>query len=208
MKSYLKKLSISLSVLGLKKESQDVAKLDDISEKYSEEFKNFTSSNIKTMGIQDQTALVKKILKEADYNFLSNYMEVQRIISCIADCLDSSFNKASVHLFLANPSIKSNQELDRKKVIKSSLIKASITYNENLIKVAKVIQIYFPQFGGRLLQSYNNMILAGRSGSDIDASTGLPISSGVTKSNLSDDKEVDMELDSTSKKLEDLLSSL
>jgi len=208
MKSYLKKLSISLSTLGLKKESQDVAKLDAASEKYFEELKNFTSSNIKTMGIQDQTALVKKILKEADYSFPSNYVDVQRIISCIVDCLDSSYNKASVHLFLINPSIKSNQELDRKKVLKSSLVKASITYNESLVKVAKAIQTYFPQIGGRLLQSFNNMILAARGGSDIDATTGLPISGGVAKSNLSDDKEIDRELDSASQKLEDLLSEL
>ena len=202
----LLKLAKALKSLGFKKESQETKDLDAKSLRYFEDLKNSTSSNIKTMSIQKQTELAKRILKEADFSFPSNYVEVQRLISCINDCLDSSYNKASVHLFLLNPSIKSNQNLDREKIISASLIKASISYNEDMVRVAKAVQKYFPQIGNRLLQSYNNMILAARGGHDIDASSGLPMDKSTVKSSVSDDENVDATADSKLKELELSLS--
>lgn len=208
MMNDLLKLAKALKSLGFKKESQETKDLDAKSLRYFEDLKNSTSSNIKTMSIQKQTELAKRILKEADFSFPSNYVEVQRLISCITDCLDSAYNKASVHLFLLNPSIRSNQNLDREKIISASLVKASISYNENMVRVAKAIQKYFPQIGNRLLQSYNNMILAARGGHDIEASTGLPIDKSTVKSSVSDDKDADATADSMLKELELSLSRL
>lgn len=208
MMNDLLKLAKALKSLGFKKESQETKDLDAKSLRYFEDLKNSTSSNIKTMSIQRQTELAKRILKEADFSFPSNYVEVQRLISCITDCLDSAYNKASVHLFLLNPSIRSNQNLDREKIISASLVKASISYNENMVRVAKAIQKYFPQIGNRLLQSYNNMILAARGGHDIEASTGLPIDKSTVKSSVSDDKDADATADSMLKELELSLSRL
>ena len=204
----LLKLAKALKSLGFKKESQETKDLDAKSLRYFEDLKNSTSSNIKTMSIQKQTELAKRILKEADFSFPSNYVEVQRLISCITDCLDSAYNKASVHLLLLNPSIRSNQNLDREKIISASLVKASISYNENMVRVAKAIQKYFPQIGNRLLQSYNNMILAARGGHDIEASTGLPMDKSTVKSSVSDDKDADATADSMLKELELSLSRL
>lgn len=208
MMNDLLKLAKALKSLGFKKESQEAKDLDAKSLRYFEDLKNSTSSNIKTMSIQKQTELAKRILKEADFSFPSNYVEVQRLISCITDCLDSAYNKASVHLFLLNPSIRSNQNLDREKIISASLVKASISYNENMVRVAKAIQKYFPQIGNRLLQSYNNMILAARGGHDIEASTGLPMDKSTVKSSVSDDKDADATADSMLKELELSLSRL
>lgn len=208
MMNDLLKLAKALKSLGFKKESQETKDLDAKSLRYFEDLKNSTSSNIKTMSIQKQTGLAKRILKEADFSFPSNYVEVQRLISCITDCLDSAYNKASVHLFLLNPSIRSNQNLDREKIISASLVKASISYNENMVRVAKAIQKYFPQIGNRLLQSYNNMILAARGGHDIEASTGLPMDKSTVKSSVSDDKDADATADSMLKELELSLSRL
>lgn len=208
MMNDLLKLAKALKSLGFKKESQEAKDLDAKSLRYFEDLKNSTSSNIKTMSIQRQTELAKRILKEADFSFPSNYVEVQRLISCITDCLDSAYNKASVHLFLLNPSIRSNQNLDREKIISASLVKASISYNENMVRVAKAIQKYFPQIGNRLLQSYNNMILAARGGHDIEASTGLPMDKSTVKSSVSDDKDADATADSMLKELELSLSRL
>ena len=208
MMNDLLKLAKALKSLGFKKESQETKDLDAKSLRYFEDLKNSTSSNIKTMSIQRQTELAKRILKEADFSFPSNYVEVQRLISCITDCLDSAYNKASVHLFLLNPSIRSNQNLDREKIISASLVKASISYNENMVRVAKAIQKYFPQIGNRLLQSYNNMILAARGGHDIEASTGLPMDKSTVKSSVSDDKDADATADSMLKELELSLSRL
>lgn len=208
MMNDLLKLAKALKSLGFKKESQETKDLDAKSLRYFEDLKNSTSSNIKTMSIQKQTELAKRILKEADFSFPSNYVEVQRLISCITDCLDSAYNKASVHLFLLNPSIRSNQNLDREKIISASLVKASISYNENMVRVAKAIQKYFPQIGNRLLQSYNNMILAARGGHDIEASTGLPMDKSTVKSSVSDDKDADATADSMLKELELSLSRL
>lgn len=208
MMNDLLKLAKALKSLGFKKESQETKDLDAKSLRYFEDLKNSTSSNIKTMSIQKQTELAKRILKEADFSFPSNYVEVQRLISCITDCLDSAYNKASVHLFLLNPSIRSNQNLDREKIISASLVKASVSYNENMVRVAKAIQKYFPQIGNRLLQSYNNMILAARGGHDIEASTGLPMDKSTVKSSVSDDKDADATADSMLKELELSLSRL
>lgn len=208
MMNDLLKLAKALKSLGFKKESQETKDLDAKSLRYFEDLKNSTSSNIKTMSIQKQTELAKRILKEADFSFPSNYVEVQRLISCITDCLDSAYNKASVHLLLLNPSIRSNQNLDREKIISASLVKASISYNENMVRVAKAIQKYFPQIGNRLLQSYNNMILAARGGHDIEASTGLPMDKSTVKSSVSDDKDADATADSMLKELELSLSRL